>query len=234
MISSSTSKKIIGLKNHFPKIDDKGALLVPTSLKLEDTEFMKYRHLPVNWQIKPVTGNDLPEEFSQEAVKLIDLFRRKTIDLTYEVMLIFDYETGQIIYCFVNDNESGEVYGDVDEIIFEGKHISVIHNHPKKFYSPPSSRNFQILGLDFEDYELISSWDSLWILESKQKIPEEQITEIKEEIQLLYDTATKKAYLEYSEDGFRKASDIYGELLLRYINNLMANVKLTRRDYNDN
>ena len=234
MISSSTSKKIIGLKNHFPKLDDWGALLVPMSLKLEDTEFMKYRHLPVNWQIKPVTGNDLPEEFSQEAVKLIDLFRRKTIDLTYEVMLIFDYETGQIIYCFVNDDESGEVYGDVDEIIFEGKHISVIHNHPKKFYSPPSSRNFQILGLDFEDYELISSWDSLWILQSKEKIPEEQITEIKEEIQLLNDTATKKAYQEYSEDGFRKASDIYGELLLRYINNLKANVKLTRRDYNDN
>ena len=236
MISNSTLKKIITLKNHFPKLDDKGALLVPTSLKLKDIEFMKYRHLPVNWQIMPVTGNDLPSEFSPKAVKLIDLFRRKTIDLTYEVMLIFDYKTGELIYCFVNDNESGEVYGDVDESAFEGKHISIIHNHPKKFYSPPSSRNFQILSLDFEDYELISSWDSLWILKSKEKIPTDQIAKIKEEIQILYENATNKAYQGYgdSEYGFKKASDMYGALLLNYIDNLKEDINLTRRDFNDN
>ena len=236
MISSSTLKKIINLKNHFPKLEDKGALLVPASLKLKDLEFMRYRHLPVNWEIMPVTSKDLPEEFSPKAVKLVDLFRRKTIDLTYEVMLIFDYKTGELIYCFVNDYESGEVYGAVDESIFEGKHISIIHNHPKKLYSPPSSRNFQILSLDFEDYELISSWDSLWILKSKQKIHTDQIAKIKEEIQILYETATKKAYQEYgySEYGFKKASDMYGELLLNYIDNLKVNINLTRRDFNDN
>ncbi|AMD17342.1 hypothetical protein TL18_04475 [Methanobrevibacter sp. YE315] len=51
MISNSTFKKLINLGNHFPKLGDKGALLIPTSLKLNDLEFTKYRHLSVNWEI---------------------------------------------------------------------------------------------------------------------------------------------------------------------------------------
>ncbi|WP_405266962.1 hypothetical protein [Methanobrevibacter sp.] len=98
MISNSAFKKIINLKNHFPKIDNRGALLIPAGLKLKDLDFMKYRHLPVNWQISAVTEDDLPEEFSPKAVKLVDLFRRKTIGLDNEAMLIFDYTTGELIY----------------------------------------------------------------------------------------------------------------------------------------
>ena len=236
MISNSALRKIIDIKNHLPKLDDRGALLIPTSLKLKDLEFMKYRHMPVNWHIDAVTEDDLPEEFSPKAVKLVDLFRRKTIDLDYEAMLIFDYKTGELIYCFVNDCRSGEVTGEVDESRFEGKHVSIIHNHPKNFYSPPSSRNFQILSLGFQDYELVSSWDALWILESKEELSNEKIIEIKEAIQVLYENATEKAYHEFLDDeiGFKKASDMYGELLLNYINNANLSVKLIRRDFDDN
>ena len=229
-------KKIINLKKHFPKLNNKGGLLIPTSFKIKDFEFMKYRHLSVNWEIKPVTANDLPEEFSPKAVKLVDMFRRKTINLNYEVMLIFDYSTGELIYCFINDEKFGKVEGDVDETLLEGKNISIIHNHPKGFYSPPSARNFQILSLDFQDYELVSSWDSLWILESKQELSENQIAEIKEEIQILYQSSTEYAYQKYSNTiiGFKKASNLYGDLLLKYINNLDLNINLIRRDLNDN
>lgn len=221
MISSSTLNKIINLKNRFPKLDDKGALLVPTSLKLEDIEFMKYRHLPVNWQIMPVTGNDLPSEFSSKAVKLIDLFRRKTIDLTYEVMLIFDYKTGELIYCFVNDfGESNEIYGNVDEEAFVGKHVATIHNHPKLYESALSSENFQILELEFEEYELVSSRNALWILKSKEMLSEKDIIEIKNNITTLNDYSKKQ-----SHDNER----IYEDLLLDYMNNVGFNIELTRR-----
>lgn len=71
MISDSAFKKITGLRHDFPKIDDRGALLIPTSLKLKDLEFMKYRHLQVNWEIGAVTEYNLPEEFSPEAVKIV-------------------------------------------------------------------------------------------------------------------------------------------------------------------
>lgn len=221
MISNSTLKKIIYLKNHFPKLDDKGALLVPTSLKLKDIEFMKYRHLPVNWQIRPVTGNDLPSEFSPKAVKLIDLFRRKTIGLTYEVMLIFDYKTGELLYCFVNDfGESNEIYGNVDEEVFVGKHVATIHNHPKLYESALSSENFQILELEFEEYELVSSRNALWILKSKEMLPEKDIIEIKNSITTLND---------YSKMQSHDNERIYEELLLDYINNVGFNIELTRR-----
>ena len=126
--------------------------------------------------------------------------------------------------------------GEVDENIFKGRNVSIIHNHPRNFYSPPSSRNFQILSLDFQDYELVSSWDALWVLESKEEISDEKIIELKEEIQILYENATEKAYREFlnNERGFKKASDMYGELLLNYIKNVDLNVRLTRRDFDDN
>ena len=235
MIFKISQNKIIGFWKNRTKLDNKGALLIPVSFKLKDDEFMHYRHLNVNWEINSVKKEDLPDEFSAKAVKIVDLFRRKTIDLGYEVMMIFDYKTGELIYCFVNDEKPGEVNGEVDESIFDGKHIAIIHNHPKGFYSPPSSRNFQILSLDFQDYELVSSWDALWVLEFKDKMSPEVINKLKEEIQLLYENSTENAYVKYSDRsiGFKKSSDMYGELLLRYINNQGLNIKLIRRDFND-
>ena len=58
-------------------------------------------------------------------------------------------------------------------------HIASIHNPPRQYCSPPSSKNFQMLGLEFEEFELISSQDELWILKSNEIIfDDETIAEI--------------------------------------------------------
>ena len=188
MISKTPLKKIISTYKKRNKLDNRGALLIPIGFKLKDTEFMHYRHLPINWEIEPVTKKDFPDEFSSSAVKIVDLFRRKTIDLDYEIMLIFDYKTSELIYCFVNDEGEGdEVSGQVDEKILMGKNIAIIHNHPREYGSAPSNENFQILSLKFQDYEVLSSWDGIWTIESKGLIPEKEISKIKDKIQQFYD-----------------------------------------------
>ena len=109
-----------------------------------------------------ISSEDLPDEFSQKAVKLVDLFRRKTAHLSYECMLFFDYKTGEIIYCFVEDNLDGRIREEIYEIHFKGKNVASIHNHPKGFLSAPSGKNFQILEIENEDYELICGYDEFW------------------------------------------------------------------------
>ena len=52
---------------------------MPTSAKIVDSEYARYRHLLINWSIAPITKEDLPDEFSLRAVKTVDLFRRKTL-----------------------------------------------------------------------------------------------------------------------------------------------------------
>lgn len=223
MISKDCMSRILSLRNHFPKLDEKGGILLPLDLKIRDIDFMKYRHLPVNWDIEAVRNDDLPDEFSPDSVKLVDIFRRKTIDLDYEVMLIFDYKTAELIYCFVNNNgESNQILGSVDDDIFIERNIATIHNHPKGYASPPSAENFQILELEFEEYELVSSYDSLWILESKSLISEEDIYEIKNNIKELYDFSISENISNHDE--------VYGNLLMKYINSSPFEIKLTRRN----
>ncbi len=45
--------------------------------------------------------------------------------------------------------------------------IASIHNPPNQYLSPPSGKNFEMLGLDFEEFEIISAQKELWILESR-------------------------------------------------------------------
>ena len=56
-------------------------------------------------------------------------------------------------------------------------HIASIHNHPHQYYSPPSGKNFEMLSNEFEEYELISAKNELWILESKEMIFDDEIVE---------------------------------------------------------
>lgn len=63
--------------------DTRGGFLIPASAKITDSDYAKYRHLPINWSIAPITAEDLPKEFSTQAVKTVDMFRRKTFDLPY-------------------------------------------------------------------------------------------------------------------------------------------------------
>ncbi len=105
MMSINTIKKIVHmlhlddlarLMNECRK-DNTGRFLIPTSAKVSDSEYARYRHLPINWSLPPLTKEDLPREFSPQAVKTVDMFRRKTIDLPFEYMLYFDYKSGNIV-----------------------------------------------------------------------------------------------------------------------------------------
>jgi hypothetical protein len=74
-------EKIFGLD----KLDNFGGLLLPSSLKLQDRDFYKYIHLPVDWNLKAISSTEVPNEFSDKAVKIVDLFRRKTFIVFYEM-----------------------------------------------------------------------------------------------------------------------------------------------------
>ncbi len=43
--------------------DNRRGFLIPTSAKIKDCEYGRYRHLPINWEIPPITKDHLPEEF---------------------------------------------------------------------------------------------------------------------------------------------------------------------------
>lgn len=139
------NEKMMKLYKYFNSIDNRGAFVLPFELKSKDKQFLNYCHLDVNWDVDSVSAKDLPGDFSLKAVKLVDLFRRKTVNLPYECLLFFDYKTGEIIYCFVEDNEIGRINEEIYEFHFKGRNVASIHNHPKGFLSAPSGKNFQIL-----------------------------------------------------------------------------------------
>ncbi len=126
----------------------------------------------------------MPEDFSPQAVKTVDMFRRKTFNLIDECMIYFDYKNGHIVSCnFSNDSQQNKVQGEVYPIVLKDMHIASLHNHPNQYYSPPSGKNFQMLGFDFEDYELVISHKELWILESHEHVfTDEEINEIRKDV----------------------------------------------------
>lgn len=128
--------------------------------------------------------------------------------------------------------DGNEVYGEVDENILKGKNIASIHNHHRYFNFPPSPKNFQILELEFEEYELIVSKGDLWVLESKDIIPDCDIIEIKENISKLFYLSQNKIIKEFGEDLVEKRNELYGKLLIDYISNLKFNITLERKGLN--
>ena len=245
MISKSSLKQIVH-KLHLDDLaksmnecrkDTRGGFLIPTSAKLSDSEYARYRHLPVNWSIAPITKDDLPKDFTPRAVKTVDLFRRKTFNLFDECIIYFDYKTGHIVSCnFSRKSEKNKVQGYVYPLVLKDMHIASAHNHPKQFYSPPSGKNFQMLGFDFEEFELILSDKELWILESRDIVlSNEEINEIRKEANNYF----KQAYDEVNQN-FEKGhqvidnvEDRYGNYLINYLNNYNENIKLTRRIFNE-
>ena len=109
--------------------------------------------------------------------------------------------------------------------------VAIIHNHPRDYGCPPSSKNFQILDLDFQNYELISSFEELWTIESK--CPIDDVDSIKDHIHNLYRSAREINEEKFHDDEeiFSKTNELYGELILNYINNLNSNIKLTKRSF---
>ena len=216
--------------------DNAGGFLIPVSVKLKDREFERYRHLPIDWSISAITKEDLPSEFSSNAVKTVDMFRRKTVNLDVECMIYFDIQTGNIVSCnFADENIPNEVTGEIYPDFLEGMHIASLHNHPKHYCSPPSSKNFQMLSLDFEEYELILSERELWILESKDIIfDEETINKIREKTGGYLEIIFNDSNIQF-ENGYEvwdNVKKIYGDLLLIYFNKEFDNIKLIRRNLN--
>ena len=126
--------------------DNRGGFLIPLEVKISDKEYERYRHLPVDWSLPPITKDDLPEEFSQKAVKTVDMFRRKTFNLDVECMIYFDIETGNIVSCNFSKNEPDGVNAIIYPDCLKGMHIASIHNHPPKYYSI-FLKVFSFLGL---------------------------------------------------------------------------------------
>ena len=217
--------------------DNRGGFLIPLEAKISDKEYERYRHLPVDWSLSPITKEDLPEEFSGKAVMTVDMFRRKTYDLDCECLIYFDINTGNIVSCnFADEDTPNEIYGEVYPSYLKGFHISSVHNHPKQFCSPPSGKNFEMLGFDFEEYELILSQEELWILESKEEIfSDDIINEIREDADRILDLVFEDANYEF-EEGYLVLDNVnrsYGNFLLGYLNNRLNNIKLTRRYLHD-
>lgn len=216
--------------------DNRGGFLIPVSVKVTDVEYGRYRHLPINWSIPPITKEDLPDEFSKKAVRTVDMFRRKTFDLDCECLIFFDINTGNIVSCnFADEGEWNKVTGEIYPNSLKGMNIASLHNHPKQFCSPPSGKNFEMLGLEFEEYELILSKNELWILESKGIIFDDEIKEIREDAEAYLDSVFEEANLEFDE-GYLvldNVNQIYGDLLLINLNNKLNNIKLTRRFLNE-
>lgn len=78
----------------------------------------------------------MPEDFCEEACRLVDEFHKKTVNEKVEWMLYFDYTTGEVIYCWKGEN--GNVEADSDKTYLQQKSIASVHSHTNNLYSFPS------------------------------------------------------------------------------------------------
>ena len=129
---------------------------------------LEYKRLKIDESAKSINPRDLPNDFCDEACRIVDEFHRKTFNEKVEWMLYFDYATGEIIYCWKSENSNVEV--DLDRTYLKHKRIASIHSHTKNLYSFPSPENFDILENEFEDYEIVTSVDVFWTIEFKGNV----------------------------------------------------------------
>ena len=84
--------------NDFLK-DENGGLVLPLNGKaLNDEEWIKFKALKIDKNIKSIKKSKLPFDFCEKACVLVDEFRRKTYNLEEEWVIYFDYSTGEVIY----------------------------------------------------------------------------------------------------------------------------------------
>lgn len=149
--------------------DNRGGIVFSFSDKsCDDLEWLEYQHLEVDNSVEPIRPVVLPSDFCDDACRLVDEFHRKTVNENVEWLLYFDYTTGEVIYCWKGGD--GMIKCNFDRFNLLGRSIASLHNHQNGYYSFPSGENFDILENDFEDYEIITSINSLWIVEFKGNI----------------------------------------------------------------
>ena len=93
-----------------------------------------------------------------------------------------------------------------------------------------------MLGLEFEEFELISSQKELWILESREKLfSDDEIEVIHKEIDEFYELLDLEINSQTSEDFIfiDTLNRVYGDFLLNYLNDEYDNIKLSRRYLHD-
>ena len=217
------------------KLKNKTRLLITIALSLikrNTTDFEKYKQLKVNYAFS-IKKTDLPPEFNDKSFEIVNEFIRKTVDLDYEILLYFDYITGEIIRCKIGTERNVELEFEYNE--FEGKNIASIHNHGKNMYSPPSYEHFGIFLRDWEEYELIAGKNCLWILKGKLK-DEKLAKELRtKSYRIFISSFHYYARKCKSEDmAFKKCDELYGKRLSNYINDKnIKEIQLTKLEYNN-
>lgn len=195
-----------------------------------DSAHEKYEKLKLEYNVS-IKKECLPDEFGENAFKTVDEFVKKTFNLNYECLLYFDYVTGQIILCAIG--KSDKVYVNYDNFEFDNFHVASIHNHPSNVFSPPSAKNFNILGRIFEDYELIASKDALWILKAKGN-HKNLVNEFKIAANTFFNAIFDNCANRYNDmEMINRMCDVkYGNQLLKYINDKNINgIQLTKTEY---
>lgn len=207
--------------------DQKGGLILPIGgIPIEDRDWIKYKSLKKDKNLKPVNPADLPSDFCKKAYDLVDEFRRKTVNLKEEWMLYFDYLTGDVIYCW--QGEVGKISGNFNREHFEGRHIASLHSHPIGYYSFPSPDNFDILKNDFEDYEIISSINAVLTVEFKGSVDDTVRNDFQTNLWIEFNKIEKNIKLMYKNKfsirwGIENASSSY---LLNHIDKSIENIEL--------
>lgn len=180
---------------------------------------------------KSIELKDLPCDFTEESLIIVNDFIKKTEGLNREFVIHFDYITGEIINCA--SGIINRVEFDIEDEDIKGKHVAAIHNHPLEILSPPSGKNFKILKRAFEDYELIAGFEYFWILKAKG-VHEDLIDEMND----VSDTAFLSSFLHCTaryndETVFNRMQDLrYGGELSKYISDKnISDIQLTKRKY---
>ena len=207
-------------------------MLFLISIINRENDCEKYRKLKIK-DIASIKKTDLPKEFSDKAFEVVDKFIRKTIDINYEIVLYFDYTTGNILNCKIGTKTTVEFQFEENE--FNGKHVASIHNHTKDMYTPPSDTNFGIFLREWEEYELIAANDCLWILKGKNT-DENLVKELRIESSKLFYSSLKYCLRKYTSlsIAYDKCDELYGKRLSNYINNKnIKDIQLIKRRYSD-
>lgn len=200
--------------------DDFGGLVLPFSGEaINDEDWLEYQRLEADKTVadktvKSINPDDLPSDFCDETCRLVDEFHKKTVNEKVEWMLYFDYLTGDVIYCW--KGKEGRSGGYFDRIHFQDRSMASVHSHPKGYYSFPSPENFDILENEFEDYEIITSFEAMWIVEFKGRIKKEIREDFQKELNFKINSIKRFIELFFRErdDVVKMTEKLVGNYLL--------------------